>query len=93
MTHAQHNQPRLTCTTGAVMQYVFACLGAVALTLAARAALASPAHTGPVIDMHLHAYTADGNGPPPTAICVGVAANLAYDPASCNGLVALTPVV
>lgn len=25
---------------------------------------------GPIIDMHLHAYAADANGPPPLAICV-----------------------
>lgn len=24
----------------------------------------------PIIDMHLHAYTADGNGPPPLGLCV-----------------------
>jgi len=26
----------------------------------------------PIIDMHLHAYTADGNGPPPLGLCVPI---------------------
>lgn len=38
------------------------------------------AYKGPIIDMHLHAYPADGNGPAPNAVCPGVAANLQYDP-------------
>jgi uncharacterized protein len=33
----------------------------------------------PVIDMHLHALTADANGPPPLALCVPVAAYPAGD--------------
>lgn len=37
-------------------------------------------YDGPVIDMHLHAAAADGNGPAPNAICPGVAAMLEYDP-------------
>ena len=28
-----------------------------------------PADTGPIIDMHLHAYPADAQGPPPTMVC------------------------
>ena len=40
--------------------------------LPALAALALPtglaAHVGPLIDMHLHAYAADAQGPPPMAI-------------------------
>ena len=30
----------------------------------------------PIIDMHLHALTADANGPPPLALCVPLLANL-----------------
>ncbi|PQA87095.1 amidohydrolase family protein [Hyphococcus luteus] len=37
-------------------------------------------YEGPIIDVHLHAYPADGNGPAPNAVCPGVAANLQYDP-------------
>ena len=39
-------------------------------------------YKGPIIDMHLHAFPANGNGPAPNAICVGVAADLKYDPAA-----------
>ncbi len=42
---------------------------AVALLFAVSAAAQSP----PIIDMHLHADTADANGPPPMAICPGQA--------------------
>ncbi|RIV83903.1 amidohydrolase family protein [Aurantiacibacter zhengii] len=35
-------------------------------------------YTGPVIDVHLHAFAADANGPAPNGICVGAAANLQY---------------
>ena len=34
----------------------------------------------PVIDMHLHASTADANGPPPLALCVPVAEHVVHDP-------------
>lgn len=37
-------------------------------------------YDGPIIDVHLHAYTAASNGPPPVAICVGVASDLRYEP-------------
>lgn len=40
------------------------------------------AYTGPIFDVHLHAAAAAGNGPPPTATCVGISANLKYDPAT-----------
>lgn len=40
------------------------------------------AYTGPVFDVHLHALPAAQNGPPPTGVCVGVSANLRYDPAT-----------
>lgn len=33
----------------------------------------SPAYEGPVIDVHLHAYAADANGPPGTPMCPGLA--------------------
>lgn len=41
--------------------------------------LASDPYTGPIIDMHLHAFPADGNGPAPNVMCPGIAANLKYD--------------
>jgi hypothetical protein len=40
----------------------------------------SRAYEGPIIDVHLHAYPADGNGPAPNGVCPGVAADLQYDP-------------
>ncbi len=64
--------------------------GRIFLAAAAAALLCGPAlakkadkraYEGPIIDVHLHAYPADGNGPPPLAACVGVAADLKYDPA------------
>lgn len=39
-------------------------------------------YEGTVIDVHLHAFPADGNGPPGGEICVGPAAELRYDPAT-----------
>lgn len=42
--------------------------------------LASESYSGPIIDMHLHAFPADGNGPAPNAVCPGIAVNLKYDP-------------
>lgn len=65
-----------------------ALFGAVAMIAAAGSAIADPAiardadhrpYEGPIIDVHLHAYPADGNGPAPNAVCVGAAANLEYD--------------
>lgn len=41
---------------------------------------ASERYSGPIIDMHLHAFPANGNGPAPNAVCPGIAANLKYDP-------------
>jgi len=41
----------------------------------------SAPYLGPVIDMHLHAYPANGNGPPGQFMCPGeVAADIRYDP-------------
>lgn len=56
---------------------VAAIIAAVAPSAAARE---SARYTGTVIDVHLHAATADANGPPPTSTCVGSAADLRYDP-------------
>ncbi|WP_425409702.1 amidohydrolase family protein [Hyphococcus sp.] len=70
------------------MKNVIAGAGAVLAALVSfSAALAlesdepGPPYEGPVIDVHVHAYPANGNGPPPLAVCVGVAADLEYDPA------------
>lgn len=62
-------------------------LAALSLSLTASGASArekdaSRPYEGPIIDMHLHAYPADGNGPAPNAVCPGVAADLQYDPAT-----------
>ncbi len=43
----------------------------------------------PIIDMHLHAYTADGNGPPPLGLCVPL---LPYVPPLDPGRDVFTPV-
>ena len=37
-------------------------------------------YTGPIIDVHVHVYPANGNGPAPNAICIGPASNLQFDP-------------
>ncbi len=43
--------------------------------------IAQEKYTGPIIDMHLHAYPADANGPPPLALCVPVSNMIPhYDP-------------
>lgn len=39
----------------------------------------SRAYEGRVIDMHLHAYPADGNGPAPNAVCVGMSSHPRHD--------------
>ncbi|MBI1365836.1 MAG: amidohydrolase family protein [Alphaproteobacteria bacterium] len=52
-----------------------------ALSLAACASATSQQrYTGPIIDMHLHAFPADANGPPGQFMCPGMAADLRYDP-------------
>jgi len=43
------------------------------LLIAVFAATTAAAQTPPIIDMHLHAYAADANGPPPMAVCPGEA--------------------
>ncbi|MBX7540184.1 amidohydrolase family protein [Qipengyuania sphaerica] len=45
---------------------------ALSIGLAATASAQSPAYEGPVIDMHVHATTADSNGPPGMPLCPGV---------------------
>ena len=37
-------------------------------------------YMGPIIDMHLHAYPASGNGPPGQSVCPGMVADLRFDP-------------
>lgn len=44
----------------------------LALVVLCTAASADARTTGPILDMHLHAYGADENGPPPVALCVPV---------------------
>ena len=57
---------------------VFALIG---VTAACQPPSSEPTdYTGPIIDMHLHAYPANGNGPPGQAVCPGVAADLRFDP-------------
>jgi len=53
-----------------VVAFLSACAGPDAAPLA-----------GPVIDMHLHALTADAQGPPPLALCVGEPRFPSWDPA------------
>ena len=55
----------------------------LALSLSAVPGVA-PAHgsapyAGPIIDVHLHAFSVSVQGPPPVAICVGEGANLGFD--------------
>ena len=40
------------------------------------------AYTGPIIDMHLHAFPANGNGPPGQIACAGVVADIRFDPST-----------
>ena len=65
-----------------MFRIVAAVLAAGALSVGAGSAQENTRYTGPIIDMHLHAYPADANGPAPTAICVSFAADLKYDPAT-----------
>ncbi len=58
------------------------CFGALALCFARFSLAGEGAYSGPVIDMHLHAFPADGNGPPPVAVCAGLASSVRYDPAT-----------
>lgn len=44
-----------------------------ALNLASVSNAQTPEYEGPVIDMHIHAYPADGNGPPGTPLCPNIA--------------------
>ena len=53
----------------------------LAVTGAAFAAHPTTTYDGPIIDVHVHAGTANMNGPTPNAICAGFAADLGYDPA------------
>ena len=55
-----------------------------ALLLALALSLAAAAHAQdglPIIDMHLHAYPADAQGPPPIAMCTPMPEFPAWDPA------------
>lgn len=55
------------------MNIVARCLNFFSAALISASAVAeSPPYEGPVIDMHLHAYHASGNGPPGMALCPGV---------------------
>jgi hypothetical protein len=45
----------------------------------------------PIIDMHLHAYPADANGPPPLGLCIPLCNGLA--PTLATGLAADPPPV
>ena len=56
--------------------FVFLLASAV---LAQGAASGSAPYTGPIIDVHLHAFAVNVQGPPPVGVCVGEAANLAFD--------------
>ena len=47
--------------------------------LAQGAASGSAPYTGTIIDVHLHAFAVNVQGPPPVGVCVGEAANLAFD--------------
>ncbi|WP_375206772.1 amidohydrolase family protein [Hyphococcus sp.] len=64
------------------MRFIALALGALFLfgSIASAKDKDSRPYQGPIIDVHLHAYPADGNGPAPNAVCPGVAANLEYDP-------------
>ena len=50
------------------------------LTACQAAPVQASVYTGPIIDMHLHAFPADGNGPPGQSVCPGVAAEIRFDP-------------
>lgn len=36
-------------------------------------------YRGPILDVHVHAFSVAAQGPPPVGVCVGEASNLAYD--------------
>ncbi len=60
-------------------------LVAVLLLLGSSWPAASQSVPAPIIDMHLHAYAADGNGPPPTALCAPPDGYPPLDPAQSWG--------
>ena len=63
------------------MRSVCTILASVSMLAGCQAPISEPTiYTGPIIDMHLHAYPADGNGPPGQMVCPGVAADLRFDP-------------
>src|SRR6056297_2185964 len=64
-----------------VVRSVLSSLAFISLLAACQAPLSEPtAYRGPIIDMHLHAFPADSNGPPGQSVCPGVAADLRFDP-------------
>ena len=62
--------------------HLFRILTAITLLASCIGLSASPRYEGPIIDVHVHAFPADGNGPAPNAICPAMAANLKYDPST-----------
>ncbi|GGY54934.1 amidohydrolase family protein [Parvularcula lutaonensis] len=62
--------------------WLSAALGMLLAACAAVPDAAVPAarYDGPIIDMHLHAFRANGNGPPGQKVCAGLAADARYDP-------------
>lgn len=68
--------------TASVAKIAAIFIAACCLMTPATGAAKSKAYKGPIIDMHVHAFPADGNGPPPLAACAGFASDLRYDPAT-----------
>lgn len=56
-------------------------LGPVLAVLALASPLAAQKAPAPIIDMHLHALSADANGPPPLGLCVPAREMPTHDPA------------
>jgi uncharacterized protein len=64
---------------------------AVAVITLAGAAVGGGQPALPIIDVHLHALTADAQGPPPLAMCTPIPAFPAWDPAKPYQLTVLDP--
>ena len=63
------------------MRSILSALAMMSVLAACQAPESEPtAYRGPIIDMHLHAFPANGNGPPGQVVCAGIAADLRFDP-------------
>ncbi len=65
-------------STKHLRRFAFACAIALSMTSGLGHTAEPSWYTGPVMDMHVHAFPVNAQGNPPTAVCVGEAASLQY---------------